>query len=152
MKKDFFPFYLNIKEKKFLVIGGGIVATRRILSLCNFSFEITVISPEISDEINQLVTTKQVEYINKEFSESDLIGFDFVLAATSDRKVNEKIGECAKKMEQMVNVADKKEECDFYFPAFILDENTTVSLIGDGSCHKKVKNTASKIREVLNEN
>ena len=45
---------LNLKLKKWLVLGGGIVATRRIKKILSAGGEIEVISPQITQTISKL--------------------------------------------------------------------------------------------------
>jgi precorrin-2 dehydrogenase/sirohydrochlorin ferrochelatase len=44
---------LNIRNKKALVVGGGTVATRKIRHLLKEGANVTVISPEATDEIKK---------------------------------------------------------------------------------------------------
>lgn len=50
----YFPFYIDIENKKILVVGGGTVALRKIEKLTPFSPDITVVAPKICDEIKAL--------------------------------------------------------------------------------------------------
>ena len=45
---------LNLKLKKWLVLGGGVVATRRIKKILSAGGEIEVISPQITPTISKL--------------------------------------------------------------------------------------------------
>ena len=47
----YFPFYIDIENKKILVVGGGTVALRKVEKLTPFSPDITVVAPKICDEI-----------------------------------------------------------------------------------------------------
>ena len=42
----YFPLLLNIKNYKCLVVGGGKVALRKVISLRDFQAKVTVISPK----------------------------------------------------------------------------------------------------------
>lgn len=122
--KEHFPLFISSRGKKVLVVGGGKIATRRILTLTNFEFEITVVAPNITNEIQQLADDGLVTHIQREFRNEDLDGKFLVVAATDKREINKYIGEKAKELGAYVSVADVKEECNFYFPAVIVkDEN-----------------------------
>ena len=47
----YYPVFLNLENKKAVVIGGGKVAERKILSLLKAKAAITVISPDITARI-----------------------------------------------------------------------------------------------------
>jgi precorrin-2 dehydrogenase/sirohydrochlorin ferrochelatase len=49
----------------------------------------------------------------------------------------------------LVNISDKKEECDFYFPAIITNDDVVIGVTSEGESHKLVKEISNKIRVVL---
>ena len=51
---SYFPFFMGIKDKKCLVVGGGVVALRKIEKLMPFGVEITVVSPAFCAEIEEM--------------------------------------------------------------------------------------------------
>ena len=46
MKKKYFPIFIDISEYHVIVIGGGVIATRRVRTLTEFCQNVTVIAPE----------------------------------------------------------------------------------------------------------
>ena len=50
---SYFPFFVEIGQKRCLVVGGGTVAFRKIEKLLPFGVEITVVSPSFCAEIEQ---------------------------------------------------------------------------------------------------
>ncbi len=147
--EDYFPLFISSKGKKVLVIGGGVIATRRVLTLAKFSFDITVIAPTITNEIETLMKNNRVKYNKREFSEKDIMGNDIVVVATNNREVNALAGKIAKELGLYASVADKKEECNFYFPAIITKDNAVIGVTSQGKSHKLVKQVATQIKEAL---
>ena len=45
----YFPFFIDISAKKCVVVGGGIVAKRKVEKLLPYEPEITVVAPEICE-------------------------------------------------------------------------------------------------------
>jgi precorrin-2 dehydrogenase/sirohydrochlorin ferrochelatase/precorrin-6A/cobalt-precorrin-6A reductase len=151
--KEFFPLFISTRNKNALIVGGGKIATRRIMTLLKFDFNITVVAPLVTEEIKALAENKELKYIKREFLEEDLDNNYLVITATNNRNINNHIGKLAKKRKIFVNVADEKEECDFYFPATIIKDDIVIGLTSEGKSHKLVKDMANKIRAVLdNEN
>lgn len=66
----FFPVFLNIENKKCLVIGGGRVALRKINKLLKYKARVIIISKNIIEEIKSL-KDKNLEIIEKEFEENN---------------------------------------------------------------------------------
>ena len=50
----FFPLFVDISEKKIVVIGGGAIATRRVKTLLPFEPQIVVVAPEVTGELEEL--------------------------------------------------------------------------------------------------
>ncbi|RDU24549.1 precorrin-2 dehydrogenase/sirohydrochlorin ferrochelatase family protein [Anaerosacchariphilus polymeriproducens] len=147
----FFPMFVDISQKRILVIGAGKIATRRIKILTDFANKITVVSPHISDEIQKLMKQGLINVRKREFCESDLQDADIVLAATNDRELNEKVGKSCLKNGIPVSVASHKELCSFYFPGIIKKDELVIGITASGEDHKKAKSIREKINENLNQ-
>ena len=50
-----------------------------------------MVSPTLTETIEQLVKTKCITYSNKCFEPQDIDDADFVIAATNDQKINEEV-------------------------------------------------------------
>ena len=48
-----FPLFLDLTQKRAVVIGGGKIAARRVFALLEFVREITVIAPELLPELGE---------------------------------------------------------------------------------------------------
>ncbi len=159
-KKPYFPMFVDISEKRIVVIGGGKVAERRVDTLLKFADDITVVSPEVSEGIRQKAKEKKIRWIPEAFCADEgerkakegrlsgngkdfLAGADMVIAATSDSACNELVMRICRKRKIPVNVSHKKELCDFYFPAAVVKDNVTVGITSGGQSHAQ----ARKIRE-----
>lgn len=189
MEHAYFPMFVDISDKKILVVGGGKVAARRIRSLLLFTGEVTVLAPRLCGELNPL--PKGVHWIQREYGEEHLppvdaaigdkaalpessavgrddaelmevdaalVGKDIVLAATNQREVNRKIFEDCRFLEAcerrkiLVNCADDKSHCDFFFPAVIQSDEITVGVNSGGRNTKKVREVREKVEEALKDN
>ena len=68
MRKSYFPMFVDISEKKIVVVGAGVIAARRIRTLLAFSGNIHVIAPEICEEVLRLKEEQKVHCIRKKLS------------------------------------------------------------------------------------
>ena len=138
---------MDLSDKKIVIIGGGLVAQRRMCTLMNFGVDITVVSPDLTDEIKKKIP--EIRYIcdiyKKEYIENSWL----VLACTNNREINRKIGIDAKEKNILVNVCDNKDECDFYFPGIVTHENTVIGICGSGSNHSATKRVIDRIRRLF---
>lgn len=97
----YFPLFVDLEGRQVLVVGGGKIAARRVRTLLEFGCEITVISPEVCEELREKVLWKKKRYDETDLESLGNAGeafqFVFVLAAAAP-EVNEKIVcDCHKK-------------------------------------------------------
>jgi siroheme synthase-like protein len=141
-----FPMFISLENKKVVIFGGGKVAYRRANTLLLFHADITVIAPKLCEEMDSL--SSKVKCVFEAYQECYLTPDTFiVIAATNEEKTNEEIYKQCKKRNILVNNASKQEQCDFFFPAVVMEEDIVVGIAGNGSNHKKVSAFAKKLRE-----
>ena len=126
-----YPIFLDLKDRQCLVIGGGSVASRKIKNLLTANAKITVISPQVSDELKQLASKNKILVIEREYQTSDIAVAFLIVAATDDSEVNTQVAEQAHNANIMVNVADNAELCSFIFPS-ILDRSPVTIAVSTG--------------------
>ncbi|MCD8139937.1 MAG: glutamyl-tRNA reductase [Planctomycetaceae bacterium] len=142
-----FPAFINLHGQTALVVGGGLVAARRTDVLLSFGARVRLISPDIGPEMRRLLDREGLLWRQRGYDTNDLEGVTLAVAATDDRALNCHIGQEAKENAVLVSVADKREECSFYFPAIIRSENLTAGLVSnDGRQHHLVKKAAARLR------
>ena len=78
----YFPFFMDIEGQRCLIVGGGIVACRKVEVLLDYGPEIVVVSPEMTDRMVRYGETAdgKVTLLCREYQEEDLDGVDFVVA------------------------------------------------------------------------
>ena len=147
----YFPVFMNISEKKFLVIGGGHIALRRVGKLLPFHCKIQILTPLVCDELRELAENAAgtITLTSDVYREGSCIGADFVLAATNDRKVNHEIYEECRKNKIPVSVSDRAAESDFFFPALVMEDNLVIGIVSSNGNHTNVKNAAEQIADVF---
>jgi siroheme synthase-like protein len=131
--KRFFPLFFRLDGMKILIIGGGKVAERKIKTLLRFGASITLIAPEVTEEILELADRGEFCWIPKRYNYGDLKGFRLVIATTDDEQVNSQIQMEAEREKLLLNIADKTDACNVIFPAIIERGDLTVAIASDGS-------------------
>lgn len=158
---SYFPFMIELNNKKCLIAGGGTVAYRKVCSMLEFGAVVTVVSPEfcpeliamagkgedisgeaaatedIADQVNDQANNqankgKKLALIQRCVSPEDIEGAFVVIMATDDEKVNHEMAELCRQRNILVNVVDVKEDCGFYFPAIIKDKEVVISVSTGG--------------------
>lgn len=144
----YYPFYMNIDNKKWLIVGGGTVAAGRFSRLLEFSDKITVVSPEISGDITDKAGGS-VRLIRSEYDPSFLKDADICLAATSNHELNRKIAMDCRALNILVNASDDPKFCDFIFPAVLKKGNLTVSVSTGGSSPRFASLLRDRISDII---
>lgn len=151
IKKAFFPLFLNLQKRKVLFVGGGRIAERRISIIESFGAELTLISPAITDGLDDIIKNKGIKFINRKFQYGDIkkINPFLVIAATNSREVNKEILKEAEETKTLHIIADCKEECDCYFPAVAESNSYIAGIVSKDGNHLGVSETAKKLRSIL---
>ena len=131
----YFPFFLQLDQLPCLIVGGGSVAERKLDLLIKAKADITVISLEFSDYILDLAKTHNIRCFKKEYSNKILEEnkYNFVISATNDVSLNERVAKDCKKYNIIVNVVDQPEICDFIFPSILERGDITVAVSTGGA-------------------
>lgn len=144
----YFPFFIDIENKKCVIVGGGNVALRKLEKLLPFNPKITVIAPEICDEIKE---NNKVNILQRNFADSDIENAFMVISATDDNSLNAHIFELCQKNNILINTVDNKEKCGFIFPALVKKENLTVGISTSGKSPIYAKFLRKKIESSIDE-
>jgi uroporphyrin-III C-methyltransferase / precorrin-2 dehydrogenase / sirohydrochlorin ferrochelatase len=116
---DYLPVCLRLEGSPVLLVGGGIVATRKARLLVRAGAVLTVVAPEITEELQQLLAEHSGTWQQARYRERDLEGKRLVIAATPDNVVNVQIHAQAVNLNLPVNVVDSPALCTFIFPSIV---------------------------------
>ncbi len=141
----YFPMFVNLENKKVIVLGGGKPALRKINSLVKFGCRIAVVAPRICDEI-KLVPGIAVHEANMSLDTLD--SADLVIAATNRDDINVKIGKYCREHGIEVNVEGNKNVSTFLFPGIVTRDELVIGVTtggNSGSVAKEVRNMIERI-------
>lgn len=136
---------LDLRERRCLVVGGGLVATEKVLGLLDAAARVTVVAPEIDDELAAL----PVELHQRRFTRSDVVGSFVVIAATDDRLVNAEVSAAARERGIPCNVADDPELCSFILPAIVRSGPVVAGVSTGGASPALAQQLREQIAQLL---
>jgi siroheme synthase-like protein len=113
MSAAYYMACLDLRGRRCVVVGGGSVGLEKTKGLLACGAEVTVVSPELHAELAALDVTVH----RRRYRRGDLRGAFLVIAATSDRAVNERVHRDAEARAMLCNVADVPDLCNFILPA-----------------------------------
>ena len=130
MNKNFFPLFIDLKNKNILVIGAGKIAFRKVETLLKYSAKITIII-----KIG-------------EFEETLLEDKFLVVAATDNPEFNRYIYELCNSKNILVNNITSKEEMNCRFASILETEDYQIGISAKGNPSKS-KSLKNKLKEIL---
>lgn len=142
----YFPFFVDVENQNCLVVGGGVVALRKIEKLLPFNPNITVVSPKVHKEI---LSIKNINIIKRKFDFNDLKEKSFVITATDDKVLNKEIYNSCEENNIPVNTVDDKDNCSFIFPALAKNKGVTVAISTSGKSPIYAKYLRKKIESLI---
>jgi uroporphyrin-III C-methyltransferase/precorrin-2 dehydrogenase/sirohydrochlorin ferrochelatase len=139
------PIFFNIKYRLCIVVGGGEVAARKVTMLLKADAAITLISPDLCQELRYLADSNKIIYIKADFEKSQLEGACLVIAATDKLWVNEAVSIAAKKQNIPVNVVDAPDLCTFTMGSVIDRSPVVIAVSSEGNAPVLARYIRTKI-------
>ncbi|GAB4293928.1 MAG: siroheme synthase CysG [Thiohalomonadaceae bacterium] len=116
---DLLPIFMNVRDRRALVVGGGEVAVRKVGLLLEAGAAVHVVSPALVPALQEQVDSGAITCRRAAFEPADLEGVALVVAATDDEAVNRQVSELAQARHLPVNVVDNPALCSFVMPSII---------------------------------
>ena len=130
-----YPIFIEAKGRPVLVIGGGHVGAEKVRGLLNAEADITVVAPQLIDELREHADAGRIRHVAREYRESDLDEREWawVMVATDDGAVNAEVAAAGKQRRLFVNAADDPRNCDFILPAVVRKGKITLAASTSGA-------------------
>src|SRR5690242_17318055 len=127
---DTYPVGLRLGGRRVLVVGGGHVAQRRVPQLIAVGADVHVVSPDVTPAIEGMVGSGEVSWHRRGFEEADVDGAWYVIAATDDRAVNERVSVAAEERRVFCVRSDDGTRATAWTPAVGRHAGVTVAVLG----------------------
>jgi len=128
---DYLPLFFDLKNRPCLLVGGGDIALRKARLLVKAGARITVVAPEICEDLRDLVKANEGSLVQRPFQDTDVDQHIFVIGATDLSDINAQISHSAQAKNIPVNIVDSPELCTVITPA-IVDRSPLVIAISSG--------------------
>ena len=137
-----FPVFLKLDGRPVLVVGAGPVAAGKVRPLVDAGARVTVVAPDVVDEIAALAPNIAIE--RRPFEPRDVDGAWYVVAAAPP-EVNRAVARAAEARCLFVNAVDDLESASAYAGAIVQKAGVTIAMSTDG----KAPALAGLMREAL---
>ncbi|MDQ7096904.1 bifunctional precorrin-2 dehydrogenase/sirohydrochlorin ferrochelatase [Desulfosporosinus sp. PR] len=130
---QYYPIFMDLKAQPVLVVGGGIVALRKVQTLLQHEAVVYIVSPRLVPELQELVDGKSCIWLEKEYSPEDLQEAVLVFSCTEKEDVNAQVSADTRAHHRPVNVVDDPEKCSFIVPSMLERGDLKIAVSTGGS-------------------
>ena len=148
------PFYvacLRLAGRECLVVGGGDVGLEKVEGLLSCDGSVTVVAPELCDELAVLAAEGSIRHIARDYEPGDLDGKFLAIAATDDTDVNIAVYDDAERRAMLVNVVDVPPLCNFILPAILRTGPLAIAISTAGASPALAKRMKREIGDQFGE-
>ena len=152
--KMWFPLFINLENKKVLVIGGGKVAAKKIEKILEYGADITVVTENVVEE--KLLKLENVKIENNQKIENDkakieklVKGYFLVIAATDNEELNENIANVCDSNGMLINNVSSKVKMNAMFGGIVKNNEFQIAISTSGKNCKRSRAMKSEIQKVL---
>ena len=141
----YYPVFLDVKHRDCLVVGGGSVGLRKVLTLIDCGAAVTVVSPVVHARLQELAADGSITLRKRPFKPSDMNNMFLVVGATDDQTLNRQIHTEAERLGKLCNIADRPKACNFILPSIVKQGDLVIAISTSG----KSPAFAKKLRKDL---
>ncbi len=146
------PLFHRLDGRRCLVVGGGVVAARKVRWLVEVQAAVEVVSPDLCEELQSLAAEGALTYKARTFQRDDVAGAALIIAATDDRSVNIEVAEAAGLHNIPVNAVDDAELSTVIFPSIVDRDPITVAISSAGESPTLARWIRARIEVLLPQN
>src|ERR1700694_385184 len=102
----YFPLFVDLSGRLVVVVGGGVVAERKIELLRAAGAQLRVVAPTLTPRLAAHAASGAIDYVASAFNPAQLTGARLTIAATDDPVLNRTVARAADARDILVNVVD----------------------------------------------
>ncbi len=140
---DYFPAFLDLRDRPCLVVGGGDIALRKARLLVSAGARLSMVALDFNPATRRFASDNRVNLVERAFSADDVRGQWLVVSATGVSSVEQAVFQCASEAGTFCNGVDNIDNCSYVTPA-IVDRGSVVVAISSGGTAPVL---ARKVRE-----
>jgi len=130
----YYPMFADLHGRRCLVVGGGMVAQRKVATLLRCGAQVTVVSPTLTRRLAADARQGRVRWVRRRARPADLRTAWIVFAATDDQRINDLVSRTAARARIFANIVDQIPLCSFIAPAIVTRGSLTIAIsTGGGS-------------------
>ncbi|MFT5881060.1 MAG: precorrin-2 dehydrogenase/sirohydrochlorin ferrochelatase [Moritella sp.] len=146
---QYLPIFIDLNNKKVLVVGGGEVASRKVDLLLSANASVTVLSPRLNSTLQRYTDNGKITCILERYDPQYLANCMMVWVTTDDGSLNQKIWQDCRARNLLVNVADQPDLCEFITPSIIDRSPLQIAISSGGTSPVLIRYLREKLEALL---
>ena len=146
---QYFPIFLQLRERPCLVVGGGETAYLKVALLRRAGARVTVAAPALDGALADLLVSNEIEHHAGPFEPTLLAGKALVIAAGEDRNQNRWVAEQARRANIPVNVVDDPAACSFIVPSIVDRDPITIAIGSGGTAPVLIRRLRERLESLI---
>jgi uroporphyrin-III C-methyltransferase/precorrin-2 dehydrogenase/sirohydrochlorin ferrochelatase len=146
---EYLPIFINLRNKKCLVIGGGSVALRKINLLLKAQTKIDCIAMNFCDDLIALSETNDIDLVAKHFEPGDIRSYSVIISATNDESLNTLVSKIAHESGTPVNVVDSPDLSSFIMPSIVDRAPVVIAISSAGKAPVLARIIRAKLETII---
>jgi len=147
--KVYYPMFADLAGRRCIVVGGGLIAQRKVTTLLGYGARVTVVSPTVTRRLTASARRGTIRHLARRFRPTDLRGTWLVCAATDEQRVNELVSRAAGARRIFANVVDQTALCSFIAPSIFRRGGLTVAVSTGGGSPALAKKVRRKLQRAI---
>ena len=146
---DYFPAFLDLKDRPVLLVGGGSVARNKARLLAAAGARLTVVALTVDAGLVNLAQGREWVVVRREFRPTDVDGHWLVVSATGVAEVDRAVFTAASAARVFCNSVDVQQHCSYITPAIVDRGPVTVAISTGGAAPVLARNIRARIEALL---
>ncbi len=142
---QYYPIFLNLSQRRVVVIGGNKFALEKVEALLNTGACVTIIARELVARLQEIVNAHHIPHIGRDYRDDDLENAFLAISTLNDSEINARIFAEANARNIPVNVVDDLPHCSFIAPSILRRGDLTIAISTSG----KAPAVAVRLRQKL---
>ena len=148
-QRAYYPLFADLTGRRCVVIGGGVVAQRKVTALLRCRARVMVVSPEATARLARYARAGEIVHHARRFRPADLRGAWLVYAATDDPQTNGLVFRTATRRRIFTNVVDQPQRCSFIAPAIARRGEVVIAVSTGGRSPTLAKTLRREVQRLI---
>lgn len=148
---DYFPLFLDLRGRRVLVVGGGVIAERKAELVRQSGARLCIVAPTLTPRLAALVDAGELEHRARAFEPADADGARLLIAATDDPDANRRAAAAAEARGVVANVVDDLALSTAILPAIVDRSPIVIAISTQGTTPALARLVRARIETLVDE-